>query len=361
MRNLKINLIENLDKEEKIIFKKEFREPSFLKRKKKLIIRIILTLTLVNILLFSRGILTEESLIKEIPKVSFWKSVIKVVIFHENLLKGEISDRINILILGMGGPNHEGPYLTDTIILVSYKPSKNKLALLSIPRDLLVPVPGDSWQKINAINALGESKGENGAQLTSLVVSNILNLPIHYFIRIDFDGFKKIIDSLGGIEIEVERSFTDPLYPGPNFTYRTISFQKGWQLMNGERALEYVRSRHGTNGENSDFARMRRQQKVLLALKNKVQKIKILEAPQKIWTLFNLFKKYFQTNLDFNEIINLANLLRNIEEDKIVRKTLEIGEDSPLYADTYNGAYILRTKTGDFKELAEIAKNIFNE
>lgn len=361
MNNFKINLIEDLDEKEKISFRKEFKRSSFLRRNKKTIIKLIAVLVLVNILLFSRGVLTEESLIKEIPKISFWKGVAKVLIFHESLLRGEISDRINILFLGMGGSEHEGPYLTDSIILVSFKPSSNQLALFSLPRDLWVPIPGYGWQKINAANALGEAKEKDGCQLASLVVSEILDLPIHYFFRIDFNGFKEIINTLGGIEIYVEKSFTDSLYPGKNFTYRTISFEKGWQVMNGERALEFVRSRHGTNGEDSDFARMKRQQKVIFAIKEKIQKIKIIEEPKKAWILFNLLGKYFKTNLNFDEMIKLGKLLKNVQEDKIIKKTIEINDNSPIYAEIYNGAYILKTKTGDFKELAKMAKDIFNK
>ena len=361
MRYLKINLIEDLEEKERKEFKKIFKEPSFLKRNLKRIIKILAIFIIVSILLFSRGTFTEKSLIKEVPKLSFWRGIVRVVIFQEHLLKGEISDRINILLLGMGGAEHEGPYLTDTIILASFKPSTKQLALLSIPRDLWVPIPGYGWGKINSANALGEVKEKDGAHLVSLVVSNIFDLPIHYFIRIDFSGFKEIVDALGGIEIYVERSFTDNFYPAPNFRYRTIFFTQGWQKMDGERALEFVRSRHGTNDENSDFARMRRQQKVLFAIKEKIEKIKIFDEPKKIWTLFNLFKKYFKTNLTFDEIIKLGKFLSGLKEEKIITKVLEIGNSSPLYSEISNGTYILKTRTGGFEELAKIAKNIFEK
>lgn len=355
MHDLKVNLIDNLEN------KKVFKEPSFFKKKAKSIFRIFAVLIIVFVLFFSGGIFSSESLLTQMPKLSFWKGVIRFIIFHEPLFHGEISDRVNILLLGMGGADHEGAYLTDTVILASLKFSTNELALFSLPRDLLVPVPDYGLQKINAANAFGEAREKDGGQLASLVVNQILDLPIHYFIRLDFSGFKEIVDALGGVEIEVERSFVDSLYPGPNFSYQTISFQKGWQLMNGARALEFVRSRHGTNNESTDFARMKRQQKVLLAIKNKVEKIKIIQEPDKIWRLFHLLSKYFKTNLEFDEMVKLAKVLSQIEEKKIITKTLDLGENSPLYAETFNGAYVLQPKTGDFKELAEIAKNIFKE
>ncbi|MFN3301933.1 MAG: LCP family protein [Patescibacteria group bacterium] len=357
MREIKLNLLEDLEEKEKKEFREIFKESS----RKKFIIKTIIILLMVSVLFFSRGLITEESLIKEMPKISFWKSMAKMIIFQEHLLKGEISDRINILVLGMGGAEHEGTYLTDTIILVSLKPSTNQLALLSIPRDLLVPIPGYGWRKINEAYLLGKMKEKNGERLAMLVVSNILNLPIHYFVAIDFTGFKEIIDALGGIEINVERSFTDHFFPAPNFQYRTVSFQKGWQTMDGRRALEFVRSRHGDNNESSDFARIKRQQKVILALKDKIKKIKILEERDKVWRLFNLLNKYFQTNLEFDEIIKLGRILSQISEEKIITKTLTIGEDSPLIEEISNGIYFLKTKTGTFKEIEEIAHKIFEE
>lgn len=358
MRDVKINLIENLEEKDKVEFKEIFKRP-VRKSKIKFIIRTLIILIIVSILLFSRGILTEESLIKEMPKISFWQGVARVLIFQEHLLKGEISDRINILLLGMGGAEHEGAYLTDTIILASFKPSTNQISLFSIPRDLLVPIPGYGWQKINQAYALGKTKEGNGEKLASLVVSDILNLPVHYFVVIDFSGFEEIIDALGGIEIEVERSFTDFFYPAPNFQYQTVSFQKGWQMMNGARALQFVRSRHGDNNESSDFARAKRQQKVILALKDKIEKIKILEESDKVWRLFNLLSRYFQTNLRFDEIIKLGRILSQISKERIISQTLNIGENSPLYSEMLNGVYVLKTKTGDFKEIEMMAKEIF--
>lgn len=361
MRDLRLNLIDGLSKEEKTKLEGSIERISFLKRNKKNILRTVGIFVVVSIFLFSRGLVTEQSLIQEMPKISFWKGMARMLIFQEHLLKGEISDRINILLLGMGGAEHEGPYLTDTIILASLRPSTNELALISFPRDLWVPIPGYGWGKINSANALGQANEGNGVKLATSVVESITNLPIHYFVRLDFAGFKEIIDAIDGIEIEVERSFVDSMYPGPNFTFRTISFERGWQKMDGARALEYVRSRHGTNNEDSDFARSRRQQKVIFAIKEKLEQIKIFENPQKAWTLFNLINKYFDTNLSFDELINLSQKLKGITPEKIINQTFDLSENSPIYSDIYNGAYVLKTRTGDFKEIADIAKNVFNQ
>lgn len=346
MPKLKLNFLNYFqEKKERKWFKKIFRP--------------LIVLCLVVLLFFSQILFTSESILNEVPKLSFWKGVIKLVIFQKPLLKGEISDRINLLLLGMGGAEHEGAYLTDTIILVSLKSSTQQVALLSIPRDLYVPIPGYGWQKINAANAVGEIKEKDGGKLSSLVVSHLFDLPIHYYLRVDFEGFKKIIDLLGGIEVMVERSFIDSQFPAPYFKYQTIRFERGQQTFDGKRALEFVRSRHGSNGENSDFSRIKRQQKVLLAVKEKLKKIKILEEPKKIWHLLNLFEKYFKTNLEFDELISLGKIISQIEENKIITKSLGIEENGLLIPDINNGAYILRPKSGDFKELIKVAQEIF--
>ncbi len=115
-----------------------------------------------------------------------------MAIGNDKPLKGELSDRINVLILGMGGAQHEGPYLTDSIILASIKPSSHQIALLSIPRDLYVPIPKYGWQRINFANALGVARSKDGGELSSEVVSDVLNVPVHYWVRADFRNFQRI-------------------------------------------------------------------------------------------------------------------------------------------------------------------------
>ena len=186
--------------------------------------------------------------------------------FAENrnkTLEGEKDDRINILIMGMGGKYHEGSYLTDTIMIASIKPSTKQVSLVSLPRDLQVEIPGYGWRKINNANAFGEINNEGyGAELARQVVEKSFDMDIHYYIRIDFTGFEEIVDSLNGIDVMVDSAFTDYQYPTEDKKYQIVSFRAGPQTMYGEEALKYARSRHsGMNGEGSDFARSKRQQK----------------------------------------------------------------------------------------------------
>lgn len=222
---------------------------------------------------------------------------------------------INIVLLGYGGGSHDGAYLTDSIMVVHIDPKRHKVFLISIPRDIWVKIPtngsdGNYW-KINAAYELGlddtsypnkqqQFKGADGSgRLAEYIVSQVTGLPIDYFVGMDFSGFKHTIDTLGGVDINVETAFTDPEYPldgkeadlcghQPSeipvldalatqsavetiypCRYETLHFDTGSQHMDGERALSYVRSRHSTE-DGTDFGRAKRQRNLLVAVKQKI-------------------------------------------------------------------------------------------
>lgn len=361
MSNYNLNLIDGIQPPTSHLPKgheiaKKIKKPS------RIFFRLLIILLVITIIFSTNTIVSQDSVINNLGKLSFWEGVIRLVTGQDKILRGELSDRINILLLGMGGADHEGPYLTDTIILASLKPSTNQLALLSIPRDLYVPVPNYGWRKINAANALGTADSGDGGKLTSQVINNIFKVPVHYWAKIDFNFFREMIDQLGGIDITVDHSFDDTQFPGPNYTYRVVSFKTGLQTMNGQRTLEFVRSRHGNNNQGSDFSRSRRQQKVLFAVKQKVEKLNLMQQPQKIWQLYNTFNKNIDSNLDLSHAIKLAKLISLVGQDKIITQVLSAGPGGPLKAEiALNGAYILRPKSGDFNQIAQIAQNILGD
>ena len=119
---------------------------------------------------------------------------------------------------------------------------------------------------------------------------------------------------MGGIKVDVERSFTDPLYPAPNNEYQTLTFDAGVQTMNGATALTFARSRHGNNGEGSDFARARRQQKIMLALKQKLLSFGTLANPVRINNVIDSLERHMTTNLEFSEIVSFMKLARELED-----------------------------------------------
>jgi LCP family protein required for cell wall assembly len=360
MKKKVINLIKNIEPR-KTAPRGYYQLPSRQQRKRR-VFCLLIPIFIIIIFFSTNIIFPDNTVLGNLGKLSFWEGVAKMMIGKDKILKGELSDRINILILGMGGEQHDGPYLTDTIILASLKPSSDKLGLLSIPRDLYVEIPNYGWQKINAANSLGMTREKDGGLLTSKTVSQTFDIPIHYWVRIDFSLFEEIIDELGGVEVNVENSFTDYQFPGLNSTYKTVSFAAGLQTMDGKTALNFTRSRHGTNGEGSDFARSKRQQKIILAIKEKIQNLKLLSQPAKILKIYQSLKNNVSTNLDLNQIIKLAKLAIGIKNENILNRTIETEPNGPLVAKTTNnGAAILTTRTGNFEELTEIAKELLNE
>lgn len=282
-------------------------------------------------------------------------------------LKGEENDRINILLLGMGGEGHDGAYLTDTIMLASFRPSTNQASLISFPRDLVSPVSG--WQKINSINAYAEQKEPgSGGLATQESFSSLLQIPIDYYVRIDFNGFINIIDELGGVEVNVENTLDDYSYPimgqedNPSYysRFEHLHIEAGPQIMDGQTALKYARSRHGVGGEGSDFARARRQQLVIEAVKNKLLSAKTLLNPVMLAKLSEQFSLNVSTNLSTWEALRLWDIVKNIDRSEIISQVLSDAPDNLLVSGTGdNGAYILTPRSGNFSTIRSLVQNIF--
>ena len=285
-------------------------------------------------------------------------------------LKGEARDRINILLLGMAGKNHNGGYLTDTIMVVSLQPSTKKVALISIPRDLSVPLENMGWRKINNINAFAEAKEPgSGGLAVSQSLSDILNIPIDYYVRVDFTSFAKIIDTLNGIEVNVANTLDDYKYPilgnenAPwEERYEHLHINQGWQKMNGSLALKYARSRHALGREGSDFARAKRQQKILQAIKDKVNSFTVLLNPVKISSLISQIQDNFNTNFKIWEMLQLWNNYQGIKNEEIITKVID-NSPSGLLTNiiTADGAYILTPRGGDFTEIQYLINNVFSD
>lgn len=285
-------------------------------------------------------------------------------------LKGEDKDRINILLLGISGKNREGGLLTDTIILASLKPSEKKLALVSIPRDLTIPIENMGWRKINNLNAFAETKhpGSGGLAL-SQAVSDIFQTPIDYYLTVDFTGFEKIIDDLGGIKVNVENTFDDYKYPilgnedAPwGQRYEHLRIEKGEQTMTGKLALKYVRSRHALGVEGSDFARAHRQQKVLTAVKEKIVSLHLLFKPSLVAKIIDDINGNYHSNLKIWEMAKLWSLIKDVRNENIHNRVLD-NSPSGLLIDVIgeDGAYLLSPKSGDFSEIQYLVNNLFTD
>lgn len=232
-------------------------------------------------------------------------------------------DRINILLLGIDRRGGTGwGYRTDTIIIVTLDPSNKTAGLLSIPRDLQVTIPDLGEDRVNTVNVYGYVQhypGEGPALLKKTIEANFA-IPIDYYILADFDGFREIVDALGGIELEVPRELHDTQYPDPKpddpYAYRTIHFDPGWQHMDGKRALEYVRSRMST----SDADRAWRQQQILLAIRETVLNLNLIpELPELATTL----KDSVETDMTLEEMLELARLMPDIDAENLTQIVLE--------------------------------------
>lgn len=290
-------------------------------------------------------------------------STVKNLLFNSNgIMEGQKEDRINILLLGIGGPGHDGPYLSDTNIIVSVKPSTREVAMISIPRDLGVKIADAGVNKINYADALGETKNPGaGGEYARKIFEETFDLEIPYYIRVDFTAFEEIINSVGGLEVEIKNSFTDQAYPGPSYSYQTVQFTQGIEQMDGARALIYARSRHGTNGENSDFARSRRQQQIMSLLKDKLMSFETYSNPVKIKEIMDSLSKNISTNLNIGQIIYLGNLVKNTQQSDIKNLVLDSGVNGftvPYIGD--NGAFMLAPRGGKLDYINYAIDRVFD-
>lgn len=266
-------------------------------------------------------------------------------------LIGEKDGQVNVLLLGIGGPGHDGPYLSDTIIVAQLRPDQKKATLISIPRDYLVNTKELGQRKINAVFAETYAKTndwDKSGQATIEVVEKMSGLEIPYFAVIDFEGFMKTIDLLGGVEVTIDRTFTDSSFPNNSEGYiDPVTFEQGTELMDGERALIFARSRHAAGPEGSDFARSARQQKIVHAAKSKLVSLNLIGDAGKINELFTIVGDHFHTNLTPGEMIRLYNLTKDYGGESI--SSLSLDPTSNLICPEVlesNGAFVLTVCAG---------------
>lgn len=350
-------------------------------------------------------------------------SSVEVFDFMNPLKKEETikstDDRINILLLGNAGGVHDGPYLTDSIIVASYNLKTSDITLFSIPRDLWV----DSLKiKVNAVYERG-IKTNDALKLAEDKIDDILGIPIHYGIRLDFSGFARAIDLVEGIDVNVEKTFDDykypiagkeddlcglaeqeielsedaisalnipspspsgmwysssePIKPGKqkvlvdpqgkiatdsaifNCRFERLSFKTGLAHMDGETALKFVRSRMGTNGEGSDFARSKRQQLVLQSFREKSLSLQTLANPVKVTGLIATFGESIETDIPVKFYLDFYNLAKKI--DKVESVVLgDLGKDKSILITPppkdYGGAFVLVPPNNDYQVIAKFVK-----
>ncbi len=279
-------------------------------------------------------------------------------------LKGEADGRINILLLGAAGEKNAGRNLTDTVMVMSIDTKNKKVALLSLPRDLYVKLPNtQTFTKINSVYKI--SLNQNlGLQPIKEVVEEITGVPINYYLVVNFDGFTRIIDDIGGINITSERDIYDPRYPGPNYNYETFSLSKGFHSLDGATALKYVRQRHGD--PEGDFGRAKRQQQVIQAVKNKLFSMETFFNAGKLNDVLTTLGDNITTDIATEEIGSFINLSKNVDTQNVNNIVIDAWKPDSLLKVSHVAvgdvmAFILVPRVGNYSEIQDAAQNIFNQ
>jgi len=268
-------------------------------------------------------------------------------------LRGEGDGRVNILVLGVGGPGHEGPDLSDTILLASIDPTNNQTAMLSIPRDLWVQIPGYGSQKINAAFAYGKQnskakdeagKTKDGLALVEKTITTVIGVPIHYHVVVNFAAFKQAVDAVGGVTFDVPEQLYDPTIAWENHN-KAIIAPKGVQTFDGARALLYARSRE----TSTDFARAERQRQLIIALKEKVLSAGTYSNPLKISQLLSSLGNNVYTDFSTGDISRLYQVGAQIPSSSIFSLDLVTPPHNFLTTGPLNGLSIVLPRAGLFE------------
>jgi LCP family protein required for cell wall assembly len=256
-----------------------------------------------------------------------------ILIFVGGLFLGGLSwwrqsitqPRANVLILGLDRRPEEGYVVrSDVILLLTVYPLGPRVGVLSIPRDLYVGIPGQGADRINTAHFWGEAYGAQtktdggGPALAMQTVTQDFGVPVQHYVRVDFEGFRAIVDAVGGIDIVVEEPIVDNAYPTDDYGITRIEIPAGRQRMDGETALYYARSR----ARSSDFDRLRHQQQIVIAL---FRRILDYEVWPDLPTIYQVVMDNVDTDLTFEDIMGLVPTLYRVGPDGI--EFHEIGRD----------------------------------
>ncbi|PKL37110.1 hypothetical protein CVV38_04485 [Candidatus Peregrinibacteria bacterium HGW-Peregrinibacteria-1] len=301
-------------------------------------------------------------------------TIIKVISFFDvGVLLQAAGDKIkkdpyghtNFLILGTGGENHDGGDLTDSMIIASMDTDNQFVSMLSIPRDLWVKSDTLGSFKINELYFQANRHYEDetlALNHTKEEIENIIGVPIHYWIKVDFKGFKEFIDAIGGIEVDVKADIYDPFYPKDGtILFEPFTIKKGLQHIDGETALKYARSRKTT----SDFDRARRQQEIIFAIKEKLLSASSIFNIDRINNIMNTIRDNSATNITAGEILTLASYMKGLTSESISHHLIHDDQyqcGGFLYTprrDLYNNLFVL-VPAGGFDYIHQYANLTFN-
>jgi len=282
---------------------------------------------------------------------------------------------VNILFLGVPGDGSRGALLTDSIFLAHLNFNQKKILIISFPRDLWVQVPhGSQNEKINALYSLSNKNTTSFIKATSYnliqgKIEAITGLKINYVIIFDLQGFGKVVDALGGINIFLDKEMIDPQLTNPHDTSEIFDLSAGWHYLDGATAIKFIRTRYAPSG---DFYRMDNQHIIIAALREKINQL------SNVWNLMIWFKiwqsisNHYIANLDFNTLWELFNLFKNVKSNQIQYLSLtNRPPDNLLVSSAVEGinnnattsVYILLPKEGfeHYQQIQEYLKNSIND
>lgn len=289
------------------------------------------------------------------------------------LLNGEGDGRVNILLLGTGGEDHDnGSYLVDTIIVASIDPIHKEAALLSIPRDFYIKTDDYGSMRINAVfktarnQALRnnpqnkEAANKFGTAEMEKIVEQTMGIPIHYNAMIDFTGFQNAIDTVGGIEMDVPENlavYEVMRIDGRNYT---LNVRPGRQKFDGFRALAFARSRK--TSRRGDFARSERQRLMLVALKDKIASLGTLANPIKVNQLLSDFGGHARSTLSVDELLRVYEITNQIPSNKIISVSL-VDEPNVLLRSANIGGSVQIPRAGlhNYSEIQSFVRNTLKD
>lgn len=268
-------------------------------------------------------------------------------------LASDSDGRTNILVMGVGDPTHQAANLSDSMMVLSLDSKTHRVAQISLPRDMRVPIPGYGNRKINNANALG------GSKLAEQTVSNLLGVPIHYYIKTNFSGLRELVNAVGGIDVDVKQRLADSEYPCDDNEAKScgLVIEPGLQHMDGARALQYARCRKGTCG--NDFGRSERQQEVISLVRQKVATWQFLINPANVGQLTTALRSGLETDMGSVQMLQFALDWQRAAANQPVRLVLSTSNGG--YLKSAGGSSDLVPVSGSYDSIADRVQHIFTE